>query len=264
MDTLGANTSGVDTLGTAVDSWSAWAPGLESPEDWLQWAQNAREPQSDGAPAVSFFPAMYRRRLSRLGKMAAFVAHQCDGNTPESHRLVFASRYGEQQRTANILNGLTRGEPVSPTAFSLSVHNAVAGLYSLVKKNQAPTTSLSAGSNTFASGWLEAVGLLHSQQTPCRSVTLVYYDEPLPAEYADFQSEVTFPLALALQLRLATEDDREAFSLHRREQGTWKTATREPAVWQPLAFIRLLLNKDQQTEGTGSGYHWIWKRHEKP
>ena len=254
----------MDTLGIVLNSWAAWAPGLESPEDWLQWARGNREPRSDGAPTVSFFPPMYRRRLSRLGKMAVYVAHQCDTDTTGSHQLVFASRYGEQQRTAKILDGLNQGEPVSPTAFSLSVHNAVAGLYSMVKQDRSPTTSLSAGTSTFSSAWLEAVGLLQCSQAPCQTVTLVYYDEPLPGAYAAFQSEVAFPMAIALQMRRATDTDRTVFALQMAEPEPAQAAGNQPPLWQPLAFIRLLLEQEQQTEGTGSGNRWIWKRHERP
>ena len=250
----------MDTSEIALDCWAAWAPGLESHEDWLLWARGEKLPQQDGAPAVGFFPAAHRRRLSRLGKMAVYVAHQCGAPASQSHRLVFASRYGEQHRTARILDDITRGEPVSPTAFSLSVHNAVAGLYSMVSGNQAPTTSLSAGENTFAAGWIEAVGLLGSPGNDCEAVTLVYYEEPLPPDYQEFQSEALFPMALALNMRHASHNDTEAYSLCMADQ---ESTTGISPPWQPLAFIRLMLNQNQQTEGTGSGSRWIWKRNEK-
>lgn len=253
----------MDTLGIALDSWAAWAPGLESPEDWLQWAQGNRNPQQCGSPAVSFFPPMYRRRLSQLGKMAVHVAHQCAIQAGECQRLVFASRYGEIQRTARILEGITKGEPVSPTAFSLSVHNAIAGLYSIVQKNGAPTTSLSAGPDTLSSAWLESAGLLQSRHETCQTVTLVYYDEPLPREYEAFQSEVQFPLALALQMRKATEMNQKVFYLQLAEPQPVSQTSAQPPLWQPQALIRLLLDQEQETEGTGSGNRWIWKRHER-
>jgi len=44
--------------------------------------------------------------------------------------MVFASRHGEADRTLAILQDLAAGAEVSPTLFSMSVHNSVPGLWS--------------------------------------------------------------------------------------------------------------------------------------
>ena len=57
-----------------IAAWRAWAPGLESVAAWQAWSQQPRLlPASDNAPDVSFLPAMQRRRLSRLARMAFSV-----------------------------------------------------------------------------------------------------------------------------------------------------------------------------------------------
>ena len=57
-----------------IAQWRAWAPGLESVDDWQDWCrQPSMLPDSDVAPDVSFLPAMQRRRLSRLARMAFSV-----------------------------------------------------------------------------------------------------------------------------------------------------------------------------------------------
>lgn len=243
------------TLGIAVEAWAAWAPAIESHEDWLQWAAGNREPEQDGGPKVTSFKPMYRRRLSRLGKMAAYVLDQCRGGNGKT-RLVYASRYGEQQRTEGILDKIIGGDEVSPTAFSLSVHNAIAGLCSIVDQDQAPSVSIAAGKDTFAAAWVEAQCLLSDGE--CEQVLLVYYDEPLMGPYEAFIDEAIFPMGLALRLRLADEQD-ELDKVLSLSLGSAPEGTDQP---QALAFLRFLLNNELQSEGTGIGSRWVWKRDE--
>ena len=57
-----------------IAQWRAWAPGLDSVDAWRDWCQAPTLlAQSDAAPDVSFLPAMQRRRLSRLARMAFSV-----------------------------------------------------------------------------------------------------------------------------------------------------------------------------------------------
>ena len=73
-----------------IDKWCAWAPGVETKSGWLQWAQNQCEIQSEGAPDVRFVPAMLRRRLSLLSRMALYVANGCLEEQQEM-RTIFCS-----------------------------------------------------------------------------------------------------------------------------------------------------------------------------
>ncbi len=125
-----------------IDHWKAWAPGLEHPADWLSWSRAPSVPApGDAQPDVSFLPAMQRRRLSPLARMAFHVAWPlAEGRPPLP--LIFASRHGETPRTFAILGDLARGEPLSPTQFSLSVHNAIIGLWSIQRGDTSEMTAL--------------------------------------------------------------------------------------------------------------------------
>jgi hypothetical protein len=68
-------------------------------------------------------------------------------------------------------------EPVSPAAFSVSVHNAAAGLISISNKNEGFASALSADSDTPAASLLEAIGLVATTDAP---VGVVCGDEPVP------------------------------------------------------------------------------------
>ncbi|MGH8379096.1 MAG: beta-ketoacyl synthase chain length factor, partial [Gammaproteobacteria bacterium] len=57
----------------SISRWCAWAPGVVDRADWGGWIAGKR---SDGGeqPDVSFLPALLRRRLDRVGRMALHVA----------------------------------------------------------------------------------------------------------------------------------------------------------------------------------------------
>lgn len=173
----------------------AWAPGLDSPEDWRRWAGHAGAIDSDERPAAAAVPAMTRRRLTRWGRQALEVATAVpvEDHTP----VIFSSRHGDTERTYKLLVDLANGEPLSPNAFSLSVHNSALGIYSILAGIRAPTLALAAGRETLAQAWLEAQGWLAGGSP---RVLLVHTDEPLAEFYAGDADEQELPAAFALLL----------------------------------------------------------------
>lgn len=160
-----------------IAQWRAWAPGLESADDWRAWC---RAPvvlaSSDVAPDVSFLPAMQRRRLSRLARMAFSVGWPLAEGL-QRLPLVFISRHGETPRTLDILSDLANDQPLSPTQFSLSVHNAVIGLWSILRNETSEMTALAAAGDGLEHGMLEAAALLN-EGAP--AVLLVISEEQPP------------------------------------------------------------------------------------
>jgi hypothetical protein len=133
-----------------------------------------------GEPDVAFVDRLQRRRLSTLARACFHVAKRLDA--PPDARVVFASRHGETERTLTIFQDLAAGAEVSPTLFSLSVHNAVPGLWSILSGIRAPVTALAAGPETFPWGLVEALGALRAE--PGVPVLFLYADEPLPDPWA--------------------------------------------------------------------------------
>jgi hypothetical protein len=158
---------------------------------WSSWPAGAA-----ATPDIGFVEPLMRRRLSSLSKMALKVAHDCAANC-DAVRVVFASRHGELRRTTGILDDIVAGQPVSPTAFSLSVLNAMPGIYSIARRDNAPATAISAGAETLGYALLEA----HAQYSAdsATPVLVVYADEQADQRYGCAGSEVA-PGALALLL----------------------------------------------------------------
>ncbi|WEY40126.1 beta-ketoacyl synthase chain length factor [Paraburkholderia sp. SUR17] len=152
-----------------VARWSFWSPAV---------AETAE---------VAFIDPMMRRRLSSLSRMALKVAHDCVQNVPQA-RVVFASRHGELRRTTDILHGIEADKPVLPNAFSLSVLNAMSGLFGIAREDRSPANAISAGPETLGYALLEA----YAQYTeePTVPVLLVYADEPADGAYGQVDHEV--------------------------------------------------------------------------
>jgi hypothetical protein len=138
---------------------------------------------ASGAPDLAWVDAMTRRRLSRIARAVFDCAGRCQTG-PGDLRLVVASRHGEVARTLSQLENLASGEALSPTAFSLSVHNATAGLLSIIRGNRAPISAVAAGEETFGWGLLDAYAA-HAA-APESPVLYLYADDALPAELAEF------------------------------------------------------------------------------
>ena len=165
-----------------------WAPGLTTLAAWTQWAQApVAAPIILGEePGVKAMPPMLRRRAGFFGKMALEVAYEClDGRTDVP--VVFCSRHGEVARAVELLSDLARGEPLSPTAFSMSVHNAHVGLLTIARKDRANHIALAAGAATIEHAVIEACGLLADGAA---SVLLVACDAPLPELFLPFRDGV--------------------------------------------------------------------------
>lgn len=167
------------TLTFSVCNWSAWSDSLNGREAWRQWAQGRPVTVEAAEPDVSWVPAMQRRRLSRMSRMMFKVANDCLEMEAEPPLCVFASRHGELTRTLKILQAIAAEQDVSPTDFSMSVHNTGLGLFSIFTGNREPSSMVVAGEDTFAAALLEAHTYL--RRFPARQVLLVYADEPVPA-----------------------------------------------------------------------------------
>lgn len=190
---------------------------------------------------------MLRRRLSSLARAVLHVAHDCAQDVTDA-RIVFASRHGELARTTRMLESLATGEELSPTLFSMSVLNASAGLFSILQKNTAPSTAISAGSASFGHGLLEAC--LQLAEEPDLPVLYLYADEPAPADYEAGEPLDRPTLALGLLL-----DSSAATRVSCTSLATGSAPSNEA---QAQAFVRAL--DDGKAEWHDAGRTWRWER----
>ncbi len=229
-----------------IDSWSANSVGISSDASWLDWCQNPIWPESDIIEA-NLIPAMMRRRMSKLSKLAVQTAIQLLNDNDVDY-LVFSSRHGELHRSADLIKEIIQGEEASPMSFSQSVHNTAAGLSTIATKKALPVTSIAAGANTFQSAITEA--WIYLKENPSNRVLLVDFDEPLPADYAEFEQNMY--KGYALGLILSTGD-------------TWQVAQSEKtdnidSLPQALSFLSHYLRNEKQWTIYSERTSWEWQQ----
>jgi beta-ketoacyl synthase-like protein len=228
-----------------VCRWSAWAPGLPDPELWLAWLSNPDLARLDGnaAPLLTELPPMTRRRIDPLGRAALQAAFWAQGELPTGP-VIFASRWGEIARSVSLLRQLACGESLSPTAFSLSVHNASSALYSIARGDTANYAAISAGPCSAAAGMCEALGLLVDG---AQQVLVVSVESALPNPYRQFEPEA-HPLRAWAALIEAGDD----ICLE-----TLPQPSASPSAFPPdLAALQIIAGAAPELQQAG----WCWSR----
>ena len=241
-----------------VEQWRAWAPGLNCQQDWHDWAQ-APSTVAEGAqqPECLSLPPMQRRRLSRLARMTMEVASPLCSED-EQLPFVFGSRHGETTRTLNLLHDVAGEQPLSPTHFGLSVHNAIAGQWSLLRGQRGESVAIAGEADTFEHALLEAAAML-TDGAP--SVLAVIAEEVPPAAYDGWINDVPFSYAVALRLgHVDAVDARSTESCWKlslgRNEGNVTTCTWPHA----LNFLRVLHTAEISLEHTWKTRRWHWQR----
>jgi hypothetical protein len=217
-------------LSFVIESWAACAPGVDTPQRWSQWAAAPWLPEGEPQVALAAVAPMLRRRFAPLGRLAAQAALDLGGAVTlpvdadlDDNPTVYASRYGETGRCLELLADQARGEALSPTAFGLSVHNAIGAMIALTRGDRRNSTAIAAGRATAAAGVVEALALLDDG---ARSASLIVYDSPLPAGYGQFEDEPAAHFAWAWRLRRPLAGER---ALHL----AWETAGAGDETMQP-------------------------------
>jgi hypothetical protein len=170
-----------------------------SVRQWAAVLQGSDGERVCGAAAgEDIIPAGVRRRMGRLERLAvrSMLSLLRSGTTSE---LIFCSRYGNLETLTALLRSIGAHEPVSPMAFSGSVHNAAPGMVGQIRKEKIAHTALAAGENTLRAGLGEACARLAADG--CPDVIVAYADLPLADVYADFENDPA-PGGIGLAMRL--------------------------------------------------------------
>ena len=144
--------------GVVIEKWAIWRATPECPK-----------------PDVSFVPPLARRRLTGVERAALSVAKAvCPDPLPvDGLPVVFASRWGEIGTTIDLMRQFHADGEMSPAGFSVSVHNAAPGAFSIFTRNRAGYTAIAARDRSLSAGFLET--LSHRART-----LFVYAEETTP------------------------------------------------------------------------------------
>ena len=239
-----------------IESWAAFAPGLQTRDDWVQWLHN---PVAIDAPpgkiSLTGIPPLLRRRFGMPGKYAMAAAMPLVEGIDEIPS-IFASRHGDTPLSLELLQGIARGEPMSPTSFSLAVHNAVSGLFSIVRKDPSAVTAIAAMQGLVLQTLFEAIGQLQTVER----LLCVIYDIPLPDFYQQcrFDAAEPFPHAIALVLGNQVGDACRLESGGRASNAN--PGPLDPFQHESLGLLRLLSGIATEAEFTQRQSRWQLSR----
>jgi hypothetical protein len=206
---------------------SAWAPGVENPGEWDEWALGRREILSEAkAPGIAYTDSAFRRRLSQISKMSIQVIHDLLP-LEEDTKILFFSFRGELSREYQIFRMLKEEGAISPAAFSLSGFNTPVALASIAFGLKGGYSALYPANNSFFACIAAAQAMLFSGAA--EELAVVYADEHIPPECECFFQQSPDPAAFGLLLSRNSPSPSVPLS---------SIAGVEDA---PLAFLRQLL-----------------------
>lgn len=188
-----------------VSALSAWAPGIETANDWEEWAKGKKQiTVSTSAPSLKdFTTSLFRRRISQISRMTIQVVHDtleiaknsrilsCEADSalcPSNIPLVFVSNRGELSREMQISLMLVREHEVLPASFGLSVFNTPIALASIALGLHGGYTAVYPAEDSFKAAFTMAAARLTSGR--CSGILLVYADEMVSAQYSSLPDAV--------------------------------------------------------------------------
>lgn len=165
-----------------IKNWSIACNKRLGADDWKKgeafWQKNVVNFE-DVSPKLAFLPSLKRRRLSQSARLFFESAWNLLGEN-KNIPVVYASSNGEINRSFTLWHSLFTEGCVSPTSFSLSVHNALIGQWSEIAGVKTETSALSARRDNMEIALLEAYLLLNDGAD---QVLVVVAESPLEEQY---------------------------------------------------------------------------------
>lgn len=231
-----------------IIDWYAISLGLVDKTSWNVWSSHQDECIWSGElPTTPLIPKMSARRMSTPSKLATQAALTLI-NQHSIDAAIFISQHGELERSYKIIENICLQQDVSPTDFSMSVHNTAAGLVSIIGKQIFPISSLAAGIDGFQQALLETYALL--QTDDIKKVLVVDFDGDIPQVYQTQYPQYTPAYACAYIIGQG-----EAFSCI--QQPTCNN-TSHSTLPQSVQFLRHTLRQNASFIINGTHSNWLW------
>jgi len=240
-----------------IESWYAWAPDHETLQAWQDWSRCPKPLAGDGKINAKSIPTRLRRRYNDLTRAAVEVSICALKERQPVDYAVFCSQHGDLSCVVNLLEDLSSNTVLSPMQFVQSVHNASAGLVSMIEKMQQNMNAIAAGEKTFLMGVLEAISWLRLY--PKSSVLVTMYEGQIPLAYHSLNiNPNSFPYAIAIVLSSSTDTNK---SLSLEVQSDSSKHSKINTIPLALEFLAWWLQSpsSQYIQHTGN-QKFIWQR----
>lgn len=184
-----------------IQSWQAWAPGLADESAWRHWlAHGGERIETIGRPACKQVPTQLRRRCGQNARMVietALAACAQAGLAATETQLIYGTANGENRALKALLEDLSMNEPLSPAAFTNSLHHVPSGYYSIATQHRGISRTISSFEDSFTCCWLEAQSLMAREDRP---ILQVVANEMAPPPFDEMLEPPPFPYAVAMVL----------------------------------------------------------------
>ncbi len=242
------------TFSVQISRWNIVCNKVLSERDWQageqHWYENSPK-WEDFVPKLAFLPAIKRRRLSDSARLFFEAAWDLVADNADMP-VVYASANSEINRSFALWQSLLQEGEVSPTSFSLSVHNALVGQWSEFRQVKNETTAISARRDNLETALMEAYLLLNEGH---QQVLVVVAESPLYAQY-NARPVMRQPFAYAL-----------AMVVEKGEQYQLKLTENPTALFSDLAQDNALnwvknqySAQSQWLNAASGGGIWQWQK----
>ncbi|WP_439256788.1 beta-ketoacyl synthase chain length factor [Lonepinella sp. BR2271] len=218
--------------------------------DEMAFLQDAKQwPVSP--PKLDFLPPLKRRRLSESARLFFSACWELTPNAPH-FPVVYASLNSEMNRSFALWQSLLTEGDISPTSFSLSVHNALIGQWSEMRQVKQECTAIAAQDN-LEMALLEAYLMLNDG---AEKVLVVVVETPLKQEY-DVAPIRRPPFAYALAL-VVERGEQFGLTLHTQSavENSEHFAMDSALIWMKQQALN---RQHWQTPSSRYG-QWLWQK----
>lgn len=240
------------TIRVNIRAWSAWLSGC-SIDELKGWAKGteALPAQPEVWPVPQKVPKGQQRRLSPMAKMVLAQLDKIDnvGQLPS----VFSTRHGDLPKTVALVSDVANREPLSPTQFTLSVHNAIAGQYGIYWGNTHSCNLVSGGRDSFHLGLLDAAMRLN--YSPAEEMLFIHADLPLPKPYEQHSDEQQMAHCVVLVLSKACC----ALKFDVKRLTETQQSSQHESLPHAVQFLKSMIN-DQRKFLIQGDANWAWQR----
>ncbi len=233
--------------------WFALAPGLTDKTAWADWDGQFTLDQTENPsfPLTPHIPMMQARRMGQACRLACEVAlrllEQTNNNIDAA---IFISQHGELPRSAKIIESIINHQSVSPTDFTMSVHNTAAGLTTILSKQTLEVSSLSACTDGFQQGFYEVQAFFAQG---AKKVMVIDFDDCTPEQYHYNEIIQSMPYACGF---VFTADKEYQCSEHQLN----KTET-HLTLPQSIQFLINVLAQNNHFSIQSLDRCWSWIKH---
>ena len=186
----------------SIQDWKIITSKNLSLDDFTKLSHINFSEREDYKPKLSFLPPLKRRRLSKITRLFFEAAWELVDNNPNIP-VVYASTKSEINRSFSLWQDLLEEGIVSPTSFSLSVHNALIGQWSENRKIKQEMTAITATADNLEIALMEAYLMLNDgYQQVLVAICESQIDEQFHPIYCD-----NLPFDYALVILVTTGSD---------------------------------------------------------